>query len=96
MQEYAHIIILAYFAAISLAAIIMTVKDKHAARNRKQRIAEGTLFLVAFLGGSAVMLLTMRRIRHKTKHASFMVGIPVIIILQIAAAVFVWWRINGL
>jgi uncharacterized membrane protein YsdA (DUF1294 family) len=27
----------------------------------------------------------MRLIRHKTKHVSFMVGIPVIIILQVAA-----------
>ena len=33
------------------------------------------------------MYLTMHLIRHKTKHTSFMVGIPVIIILQ-AAAIF--------
>jgi uncharacterized membrane protein YsdA (DUF1294 family) len=33
------------------------------------------------------MYVTMRLIRHKTKHVSFMVGIPVIMILQ-AALIF--------
>ena len=30
------------------------------------------------------MFATMLIIRHKTKHTSFMVGIPVIIVLQVA------------
>ena len=94
MQEYAHIIIIIYLAVISLVAIIMTLYDKHAARNRKRRVAESTLILVSVLGGSVAMLLTMRYIRHKTKHATFMVGIPVIIVLQIVAAVFAWWKFN--
>ena len=94
MQEYLPVIIGAYFVVISLVAIIMTLYDKHAARNRKRRIAESTLIFVSVLGGSAAMLLTMRYIRHKTKHAAFMVGIPVIIVFQIAAAVFAWWRFN--
>ena len=32
------------------------------------------------------MLLTMLLIHHKTRHVKFMVGIPVIIILQLTAA----------
>ena len=95
MQEYLPLIIGSYFAVISLVAVIMTLYDKHAARNRKWRVEELTLLFVSFLGGSIAMFLTMRGVRHKTKHAKFMVGIPVIIVLQIAAAVFVWYRLNG-
>jgi len=95
MQEYAHIFIYAYLAVISLAAIIMTVYDKNAARNRLRRIDEWTLLLISVIGGSVAMLITMRWIRHKTKHAKFMFGIPVIIVLQIAAAVFVCYKLNG-
>ena len=39
------------------------------------------------------MLLTMLIIRHKTKHPKFMIGIPVIIILQ---ALCVWFVIDRL
>jgi len=85
-----------YLAAISFAAIILTLYDKRAAKQRKWRVRESTLLLISALGGSAAMLLTMRVIRHKTKHAKFMVGIPVIIALQIAAvAALLWLRGNG-
>ena len=33
------------------------------------------------------MYLTMRIIHHKTRHAKFMVGIPVIMLLQLAAVI---------
>ena len=37
-----------------------------------------------------VMLLTMLVIRHKTRKPKFMVGIPLILLLQVAAAVVLW------
>ena len=79
-----------YFAAISLLAVIITVYDKRAAQKKKWRVRESTLLLIAALGGSVAMLLTMQIIRHKTKHSKFMVGIPVIIAAQIALAVAAW------
>ena len=79
-----------YLAAISLLAIILTIHDKRAAQQRKWRVRESTLLLIAALGGSVAMLLTMHIIRHKTKHAKFMVGIPVIIMLQIVLAIVLW------
>ena len=82
--------IVLYFAVISLLAITLTLYDKSAARRHKWRVRESTLLIIAALGGSVSMLLTMRIIRHKTKHAEFMVGIPVIIALQIAFAVTAW------
>jgi len=66
--------------------------DKSSAKKGRRRVKESTLLIVAALGGSLAMLLTMLAVRHKTKHAKFMVGIPVIIALQIAAAVVLIWR----
>ena len=91
-DNFLLIVLLAYFVLISLVAIVMTFRDKHTAEKGKWRIKESTLLLVAALGGSITMLLTMRGIRHKTKHAKFMVGIPVIIVLQLALAFFIWWQ----
>lgn len=82
-----NIYILIYIVSVSLLAMIMTVRDKIAARQHTRRIRERTLLTVSVLGGSAAMLLTMLVIRHKTRHAKFMFGIPLILMLQIAAVV---------
>ena len=80
-------IILIYLICISCVAAIYTVVDKIKAKQGKWRVPEATLFLLSLLGGSVVMYITMRLIRHKTKHLRFMLGIPLIILLQIGVAV---------
>ena len=83
-------IFLGYIAVISLISIIVCIYDKIAAKhNPKHRTRESTLLLLSAIGGSVAMLITMLLIRHKTKHSKFMIGIPLIIILQVAAAVAV-------
>ena len=84
----------AYFLLISLIAITTTLLDKYRARRHKWRIPEATLLLLSALGGSAAMLITMRLIHHKTRKKKFMIGIPVILILQLAAAAAVFWLIR--
>ena len=80
--------ILIYFAVISLITIIVTVYDKKAAKKRpKHRIPEKILFLLAILGGSVAEFLTMLKIRHKTKHKRFMIGLPIIMVLQVAITI---------
>ena len=75
-----------YLAAISIFSIIICIYDKFAAKHlTKHRTREATLLLLSALGGSVAMLVTMLLIRHKTKHAKFMFGIPFIILLQVAA-----------
>ena len=79
---------LAYLLIISVVAFAVTLYDKWAAVKRPQeRTRESTLLLLSALGGSMAMLLTMLGIRHKTKHLKFMIGIPIIILLQIAAVI---------
>ena len=81
-------IILFYASIISLISMIVCIYDKVASKHfTKHRTRESSLILLSAIGGSVVMYLTMQIIRHKTKHKKFMIGIPVIIVLQIAALV---------
>lgn len=84
-----------YLAVISLVAIIMTVSDKRRARQHRWRISEAALLLVSALGGSVAMLITMLVIHHKTKHIKFILGIPLIIVAQIALALVLWRVFHG-
>ena len=84
MPQYAII----YLAAVSLLAVILTLHDKNASRKNAWRVKERTLLAVSALGGSAAMLLTMLAVRHKTRRAKFMIGIPLITLVQIAVVVF--------
>jgi len=95
------LIFLAYLVVISVVAIIITVRDKSIAKRnenlerKKRRVPERTLLIIAALGGSLAMYITMHKIRHKTKHAKFMIGIPVIMFLQVAipaAVYFLFFR----
>jgi len=57
--------------------------DKRRARKNAFRIPEVTLFSFSIIGGSIGMLIGMYIFRHKTKHLSFKIGIPVIIFVQL-------------
>ncbi len=83
--------LLVYLGTISAAAVFVTVLDKWKAQHGKWRIPEATLLLFSVLGGSLAMLVTMRCIHHKTRKPKFMVGIPVILVLQLLAAGGVAW-----
>lgn len=82
-------ILFAYLAIISVISIIVCIWDKKISKKNKVelRIPEAVLLLLSALGGSVAMFITMLLMRHKTKHVKFMLGIPVIMILQAAAAI---------
>ena len=81
-----------YLAVISAISVAITILDKRAARLHALRVPESVLLLFAALGGSVSMYVTMRIIRHKTRRPKFMVGIPVIFVLQICLILFAVWR----
>ena len=84
MTEYIFI----YIICISLITAIVTVYDKRAAKKYpKHRVPENVLLMLAIAGGSVAELLTMLKIRHKTKHKKFMIGLPVIIVLQMVVII---------
>ena len=84
--------LLIYFLVISAVSVVVTILDKIAAQRRALRVPEIVLLLLAAAGGSVAMFITMLIIRHKTLHPKFMIGIPVIFVLQIAALLFAVWR----
>ena len=82
-------ILLVYIAVMSFISIIVCIWDKKISKKNKVelRIPEAVLLILSALGGSVAMLTTMLLTRHKTKHVKFMLGIPVIIILQVSLIV---------
>ena len=79
------IAVVAYILTVSVIAMLITAIDKAAAIKQKRRIRERTLFVWSLIGGSVSMYLTMLAIRHKTKHKRFMIGLPIMIVLQAVA-----------
>lgn len=84
----------AWLAAVNAVAWLLTLLDKSRARRGGWRISEAALFTVAALGGAPLMLVTMRRIRHKTRHRRFMWGLPLIIAAQLALLLYLFYRLS--
>ena len=84
---------LVYLALINLLTFVFYGVDKRRAKKGAWRISEKTLLLLPLLGGSIGGILGMQVFRHKTKHWYFQFGVPAVLILQLAAAVyFIWFR----
>lgn len=81
--------ILLYLLIINAAGFLFMLADKWKAKKNRWRIPEATLMTVATLGGSIGSLLGMYTVRHKTKHLKFTLGIPLILAVQIVAAVWI-------
>ncbi len=88
------ILVIIYAVIINIYAVFITVHDKHQAQKHKYRVPEATLFATAALSGCIAMYITMRVIHHKTKHKRFMIGIPIIFILECAAGIGIWYMID--
>ena len=83
-------LIIYWLIIISAVAILVTVLDKIFARRGMWRVSENALLCISALGGSVAMYFAMLAVRHKTKHIKFMAGIPMIIIIQLIFAGFVY------
>lgn len=82
-------ILLVYLLIINAAGFILMLTDKIKAKKKLWRIPEATLFLVAVLGGSIGSIAGMYTFRHKTKHIQFTLGMPLILAVQIVAAILI-------
>ena len=83
-------VLLVWLAAVNLVTFAVYGIDKAKARRGAWRVPEKTLFLLPLLGGSLGALLGMRVFHHKTKHWYFVWGIPLILLAQIALAVWLY------
>jgi uncharacterized membrane protein YsdA (DUF1294 family) len=80
-------VLVVYLAAINLLAFVMYGIDKRKAIKGARRIPEKTLILLAVLGGAIGAFIGMHVFHHKTKKPKFFIGVPVILVVQIALTV---------
>ena len=80
--------IICYLLAVNIVTFLLYGIDKYKAKKGKWRISEATLLTMAAIGGSIGAWAGMRLWYHKTMHKKFKYGITLIIIMQVALAVY--------
>lgn len=93
MKETIILILVIYLLLINLTAVILTISDKKRALNGRWRISENTLMLIALFGGAICEYITMKSIHHKTKHAKFMIGLPLIIFIHLVLIILTIYKV---
>lgn len=69
---------------INIGAFIIYGIDKLKAKTGAWRIPEATLLGIAFIFGALGAFLGMKVFHHKTKHKQFYIGVPLMLIAQLA------------
>ncbi|WP_026510733.1 MULTISPECIES: DUF1294 domain-containing protein [unclassified Butyrivibrio] len=82
-------LLLVYLGIMNIISFLAMGSDKRKAKRNAFRTPESILFILAVMGGSIGSILGMYIFRHKTKHWYFVVGMPMILLLQIALVVAV-------
>ena len=72
-----------YLLFINLVGIFVMYSDKKKSKRGKWRTPENNIFAIAIAYGALGIFMGMRLFRHKTKHNKFVVGIPLILIVEI-------------
>jgi len=85
-------VLFAYFLIINSLAFVIAGYDKYVALKNRYRIPENTLFLLAAIGGSLGLLLSMILFKHKTSKTSFILKFSGIFLIQIVVLVL---NLNG-
>jgi uncharacterized membrane protein YsdA (DUF1294 family) len=87
-------ILIYYLLIVNIVTLILYGIDKWKAKHNLWRISEPTLLAFAALGGSVGALAAMKLFHHKTKHKKFYIGVPVILIMQIALFIIIYFKMH--
>ena len=82
--------VLYYLAIVNITTFVVYGIDKLKAKKGKWRIPESTLLLLAIIGGSIGAWFGIKVWHHKTLHKKFKYGIPLIVIIQIVIAIYIF------
>ena len=83
--------VICYLLIVNIIAFFLMGIDKKKAQTGAWRIPEKTLFLSAILGGGVGAIAGMQLFRHKTRHRSFVIGMPLILlawVILLAALIY--------
>lgn len=81
--------IMLYFFIINSIAFITMKRDKDKAVKQQYRISEKTLWLLALIGGGAGATAAMFLFRHKTRHTTFRIGFPLLMIIEFVFVIYI-------
>lgn len=82
-------IFLIYILIINIIGYTLMYLDKRKAIKHTYRISEKTFFIISFLFGATGVYLGIYKFRHKTKHYSFTVLVPALIILNLFFVIYI-------
>ena len=82
-------VILSLILIVNVLAFLLYGIDKWKAKHSRWRIPESVLLGMAVVGGSIGAWLGMRVWHHKTQHKKFRYGVPLILIVQVAAVIWI-------
>lgn len=80
--------IIIYLVIINIIGFLIMFIDKQKAKKGKWRIPEKTLFIITAIGGGIGTIAGMYVFRHKTQKIAFVIGLPMITILEIIAIIY--------
>lgn len=80
--------IILYFIIINIIGFFIMWLDKRKAKKGLWRIPEKILFIITALGGGIGTIAGMYTFRHKTQKLNFVIGFPVITILEIITIIY--------
>jgi len=94
ITEYFGHALIGVLVVINLFSFFAMAYDKRKSSrgNNAERTPEGLLFFMAVIFGSIGVYLGMQAFRHKTKKWYFQIGIPLLVIQNLATA-YVMWRL---
>ena len=81
--------IIVYIIILNILGYLIMYIDKRRAKKQQWRISEQTIFLITFLGGGIGTTLGMYAFRHKTKKIKFIIGLPLITIIEIVVIIYI-------
>ena len=67
--------------------------DKRRAKKGEWRIKEYTLLMITLLGGGIGTIAGMYTFRHKTKKLKFVIGFPMILIIEVFLVIYLLLKV---
>ncbi|NLO97449.1 MAG: DUF1294 domain-containing protein [Peptococcaceae bacterium] len=92
--EWPIVCLYIYLIGINVYAFLNFGWDKFKAKKHKRRTAERFFLFLALIGGAPGILLGMWIFRHKTKHAKFKYGVPLLFVFNLALFYYIFYFLD--